>query len=447
MNILLKKTFFIVWLIFSIILVGKAQCPTTNYPFCAGDSYTLTAQTGLTNIQWQVDNGGGYTNISGATSQVYIASAIGKYKYTANDANGCAIDLCCPFDIVASTTCPTTPCPTMTYPFCAGDTYTLTAQTGLTNIQWQVDNGGGYSNISGATNEVYVASAIGKYKYTAQDANNCIIELCCPLEIVTGTNCTTPCPTTTYPLCSNESYTLTAQSGLTNIQWQVDNGGGYSNISGATNEVYVASAIGKYKYTAQDANNCLIELCCPLEIVTGTNCTTPCPTTTYPLCSNESYTLTAQSGLTNIQWQVDNGGGYSNISGATNEVYVASAIGKYKYTAQDANNCLIELCCPLEIVTNPTPDFTLVKSNPCPGTLEDVSITTLTNSTPQMAMVAIDTGVFLTYPNPAVLTGLSVGIHNITIRNTNGCSKTKSITISPVKPNFCIPITITRFKK
>ncbi|MBL7818510.1 MAG: hypothetical protein JNL70_26105 [Saprospiraceae bacterium] len=334
-------------------------------------------------------------------------------------------------------------CPTTTYPLCSGESYTLTAQNGLTNIQWQVDNGSGYSNISGATNAVYIASAVGKYKYTAKDANNCTIELCCPFELVAG-NCTTPCPTTTYPLCMSESYTLTAQSGLTNIQWQVDNGGGYSNISGATNAVYVASAIGKYKYTAKDANNCTIELCCPFELVAGTNCTTPCPTTTYPLCMGESYTLTAQSGLTNIQWQVDNGSGYSNISGATNAVYVASAVGKYKYTAKDANNCTIELCCPFEIVANPTPDFTLSKSMPCPGTLEDVNITNLTNALSSTATLSIDGGAFSAYPNPSVLVGLSAGSHNITVRNANGCSTTKPITISPIVPRTCISVTITR---
>ena len=337
-------------------------------------------------------------------------------------------------------------CPTTTYPLCSGESYTLTAQSGLTNIQWQMDNGSGYSNISGATNAVYIASAIGKYKYTAKDANGCTIDLCCPFELVAGTNCTTPCPTTTYPICSGESYTLTAQSGLTNIQWQIDNGGGYTNIAGATNAVYVASSIGKYKYTAKDANGCTIDLCCPFELVAGTNCTTPCPTTTYPLCSGESYTLTAQSGLTNIQWQVDNGGGYTNISGATNAVYVASAAGKYKYTANDVNGCTIDLCCPFELVANPTPDFTLSKSTPCPGTLEDVNITNLVNITPSTATLSIDGAAFSAFPNTPIITGLGVGSHNISVRSINGCTRTKSITISSMKPPTCIQITITRIR-
>ena len=446
---LLKNIFFLVALILLNRQVGFGQCPTTTYPLCAGESYTLTAQTGLSNIQWQVFNGTAYTDISGAINQTYIASAIGKYKYTAKDANGCTIDLCCPFEIVASTSCPTTPCPTTTYPLCTGESYTLTAQTGLTNIQWQVFNGTTYTSISGANSQTYIVSAIGKYKYTANDANGCPIDLCCPFEIVASTSCpTTPCPTTTYPLCTGESYTLTAQTGLTNIQWQVFNGTAYTSISGATSQTYIASAIGKYKYTAKDANGCTIDLCCPFEIVASTNCpTTPCPTTTYPFCTGESYTLTAQTGLSNIQWKIDVGTGYTNIAGATNAVYIASTTGKYKYTANDANGCTIDLCCPFELVANPVPNFTLSKSVPCPGTLEDVNISNLVNAVSTTSTLSIDGGAFAAFPNQPIITGLSVGLHNITVRNINGCSATKPITISPAMSPTCIQITITRVRK
>jgi hypothetical protein len=39
-----------------------------------------------------------------------------------------------------------------------------------------------------------------------------------------------------------------------------------------------------------------------------------------------------------------------------------------------------------------------------------------------------------------------VGSHNITVRSINGCTRTKSITISPMKPPTCIQVTITRVK-
>ncbi|MEZ4913236.1 MAG: hypothetical protein R2798_04175 [Chitinophagales bacterium] len=86
-------------------------------------------------------------------------------------------------------------------------------------------------------------------------------------------NCSPDCPITTYDLCTSNSYTITAQSGLTNIQWQVDNGTGYADISGETGTTLIVSQPGTYKYVATDANGCYIELCCPYSI---TECYVPC---------------------------------------------------------------------------------------------------------------------------------------------------------------------------
>jgi PKD repeat protein len=152
-------------------------------------------------------------------------------------------------------------CPPPVY-FKTGETFTITAQSGITGIQWQVDNGSGYTNIIGATNQAYIVTNAGKYRYIAQDQNNCTISLCCPADFLA-------CPNTTYTLCTGESYTLTAQSGLTNIQWQRDTGAGYTDIVGANNPTYIATTIGKYKYTAKDANGCTITQCCVFDIMAG----------------------------------------------------------------------------------------------------------------------------------------------------------------------------------
>lgn len=114
-----------------------------------------------------------------------------------------------------------------------------------------------------------------------------IISLTIGLVVLSKNNGLAQCPTTTYPICTGESYTLTTQSRLTNIQWQIDNGTGFTDIIDATNPVYVATKIGKYRYAAKDANNCAVSLCCPFDIVT--KCTTPVflniPTDTIVSCS------------------------------------------------------------------------------------------------------------------------------------------------------------------
>ena len=78
----------------------SCACPVTNYPICAGESYTLTAQTGMTGYQWYKISGTDTLAISGATSQTYVADSVGKYIWKATDANGCQILLCCPVELI-----------------------------------------------------------------------------------------------------------------------------------------------------------------------------------------------------------------------------------------------------------------------------------------------------------------------------------------------------------
>lgn len=426
----------------------QAQCPTTTYALCSGETYILTAQSGLTNIQWEIDNGSGFTSVVGANAPTYVVMGAGKYRYTAKDTSNCDIVLCCPFEITVGTNCPPA-CSTTTYPLCSGDSYTLTAQSGLTNIQWQVDNGAGFTNISGATSAGYIASAVGKYRYTAKDGSGCDMVLCCPFELVTGTNCPAPCPTTPYPICSGESYTLTAQSGLTNIKWQINTGGGFSDIPSATGSTYVASTVGKYRYMATDVSGCSISLCCPFELVAG-NCPAPCPTTVYEMCAGESYRITAQAGLTDVQWQVDNGAGFTNISGATHSFYDATASGKYKYTAKDAGGCAIELCCPFNISVYSVPAPPAVTSpqmNICPN--QTVNLTFFSSALPNNLTYEWHISNSQTSALVATPSAVTAGMYYLFAKNSSNCYSTATgvavqIQICcPSKP-ICLPVTVMR---
>jgi GEVED domain len=411
-------------------------CPNpATYALCTGETYTLTAQSGITNIQWQKDTGTGYANIAGATSTTYTVTTIGKYRYIAKDANGCAMELCCPFEIIQGTGC----CPApVTYALCTGETYTLTAQSGINNIQWQKDTGTGYINIAGATSTTYTVTTIGKYRYTAKDANGCTMELCCPFEIIQGTGC---CPSpVTYALCTGETYTLTAQSGITNIQWQKDTGTGYANIAGATSTTYTVTTIGKYRYTAKDANGCVITQCCVFDIIQGTGC---CPSpVTYALCAGESYTLTTQSGVTNVQWQKNAGTGYIDIAGATNATYIATTIGQYKYTAKDANGCVITQCCVFNIIQGtgccPAMNYEL-----CAG--ESYTLTAAQSGITNIQWQK-DTGAG--YTNIAGATNLTyiattIGKYRYTAKDANGCAVTQCC-IFDIIAGTCLIVTFDR---
>ena len=115
---------------------AQAQCVTPPRLLYPGESYTLTTQAGLTNIQWYRNTGSGAVAISGATSTGLVVTTEGTYTYTGTDASGCAIELCCPINIKA--------CLPATYLMYPGESYTLTAEAGL--IGWSK---GGWARISG----------------------------------------------------------------------------------------------------------------------------------------------------------------------------------------------------------------------------------------------------------------------------------------------------------
>ncbi len=431
---------FLVFCSFLQNALGNPTAPLLiGYPLCANESYKFTAQAGLNNIQWQKDDGSGFVNIAGATNTVYNATSIGKYRYIAQDDNGCDVIQCDAFELI-SATC-------IGYPLCPSESYKLTAQAGLVNIQWQKDSGSGYVAIAGATNAIYNATSVGKYKYTAKDANDCTIELCTPFEITQGVCNTgsisgkaftdknssgiqdigdTPLANTVVTLKDNlgnvaatsttdaaGNYTfgnLTAGAYTVSFPTQIgflptdknvigstpstnsdinNNGetdpitlslgqsqnnidGGFkpsctevASIAGSTtvcdNNLALLSASAGVSYlwsnaaTTKDIN--VGEGTYAVTITYSNGCTSVAnktvvksTSTTYSICPGESYTLTAQSGLSNIQWQKDSGSGYVAIVGANATTYNATSVGKYKYTATDGVGCAIGLCCAFEIV-------------------------------------------------------------------------------------------------
>jgi large repetitive protein len=139
--------------------------------------------------------------------------------------------------------------------------------------QWYNDNGDANPTtnaLAGQTSATLTAlpTAIGIYRYKIVATNTA--DAACKAEKTVTLVIAPLIPA--RDLCNGASYTATVQSGLTNIQWFVDRGTGYSAIAGATNTTLNIISAGKYKYTAQDASGCVIDLCCPIEITPCSAC-------------------------------------------------------------------------------------------------------------------------------------------------------------------------------
>ncbi len=78
----------------------SCACPPQNNKICAGESYTLTAQAGMTGYQWYSIVGIDTLAISSATTASFTATTTGTFIWKAKDANGCDIKLCCPVIII-----------------------------------------------------------------------------------------------------------------------------------------------------------------------------------------------------------------------------------------------------------------------------------------------------------------------------------------------------------
>ena len=124
--------------------------------FCKGSSVTLTASaTGATSYQWTKNN----KNINGATNTNYVVTATGTYDVIASNSCGSTSSNTIPVTVNALPTATVSPSGTVN--ICAGQSVTLTANSGANlAYQWTKNN----KNISGATNITYSASAAGNYR-------------------------------------------------------------------------------------------------------------------------------------------------------------------------------------------------------------------------------------------------------------------------------------------
>jgi hypothetical protein len=122
----------------SVVLQPKVclTCPSTTYPLCAGESYTLSTPSGMTNVKWYKNGVAIAAPVGTATS--LVATTVGDYVYTGIPSGGtCKDSLCCPVKIVAGTNCctkPTVGTPVATQATCTGSTANNDAKIDVSGI-------------------------------------------------------------------------------------------------------------------------------------------------------------------------------------------------------------------------------------------------------------------------------------------------------------------------
>lgn len=212
--------------------------------FCAGNSVTFNTAAGST-YQWSLNG----TNISGATSNSYTATAPGNYSVViTNPSTGCANTsaiqtvIVNPLPVATITTGgPTT--------FCQGDSVLLSAPIGAASYQWIFNS----SNISGAIAMTYTALNQGTYEVTVNDGT------CSNTSAITAV---TVNPLPVVPVITQVGTTLTSTVEAS-YQWYLNG----TPIIGATSQSYTFTANGSYTVEVTTASGCS-EMSAPTVITT-----------------------------------------------------------------------------------------------------------------------------------------------------------------------------------
>ena len=288
----------------------SASGPTT---FCSGGSVTLTAPTG-TGFTYQWRNNG--TNITGATSNTYTASAAGAYSVVVNNAGCSATSVTTNVTVSASPTASITAGGSTS--FCSGGSVVLNANSG-TGFTYQWRNNG--TSISGATAASYTATAAGSYTVVVT-SNGCsttsaataVSVSAAPTASITAGGATT--------FCNGGSVNLSANTG-TGLTYQWRRNG--TSISGATASTYAATTAGTYTVVVSNGGCSTTSsgVAVTVNAAPTAAITAGGPTS---FCTGGSVVLNANTG-TGLTYQWRNNG--TNISGATSSSYSANTSGTY----------------------------------------------------------------------------------------------------------------------
>jgi hypothetical protein len=302
--------------------------------------------------QWQVDQGSGfvnltntapYSNVTSLTMNITNATtAMNNYKYrcviTICSGNGPAYTNAGTLNVGAAPVISSHPSPVFA---CVNDNavFSVTGTGGPSlTYQWQVNQGGSFSNISGATSSSLsltgITAAMNNYQY------RCILKTTCNatstsnaalLSVGTSTITISLQPQNkTSCEGSATSFSLNTTGGVT-YQWQVDQGSGFSNLtddlmySGATSSTLNLASVTTsmtgyfYRCVLSSPAGCASPVNSDNALLTVSANAIPSITSqpqSQTICSGNTFSVSTTAtgtGLT-YQWQVDQGSGFSNIS-------------------------------------------------------------------------------------------------------------------------------------
>jgi gliding motility-associated-like protein len=308
--------------------VGGQISPSSTTT-CTGTSVTLSLKNSVGTIQWQEKTSGGFSDISGETDVTYETANLTTtttYQVILKSP-GCPDAVSTQSVInVAPTSVGGTATATASS-VCKGQSTTIKLTGFVGTIQWQRKTTGGFSDITNEKDSIYTTANLTvptTYRAIVTNSNCALATSSEALVTIAPSSVGGTATADSSTLCSGTSTAIRLTGYNGTIQWQSNASGTYASIGGATGDVYTTPNLSQptsYRAIVQ-SNNCpSVESTVATVQISPASVGGTISAQSKEICSGASTKLTLKGFTGNIQWQKNEGSGWSNLSGATGTEY------------------------------------------------------------------------------------------------------------------------------
>ncbi|MCZ8196549.1 MAG: T9SS type B sorting domain-containing protein [Flavobacterium sp.] len=240
-----------------------------------------------------------------------------------------------------------------------------------------------------------------------------------------------------YDTTNGASFEVIASGGTPNYQYQIQlNGGSYSSLQ--NNAIFTNLSPGNYTIQVVDAFGCtatVSQVIVP-QLLANATLTKSLDCSTSP---NATISINITGGTAPYQYQINiNNTGFGALTNVTSNPinYIVSTAGTYQFSITDSAGCnFVTNFITVNPITNPS-ITSLVQTTQilCNGN-NNASITTTINTSSGIGpfQYSIDGTTFQASPT---FSGLTAGTYTVTVRDSNLCTDTETITIN--QPNSVV---------
>ncbi len=389
---------------------------SSNSAICDGENLNLTSVNTYSQYSWTGPN-----TFSSSEQNPNILNATinntGTYSLTVTDNNNCT------GTTTTNVTINSKPNPIVgsNSPLCFGNTLNLTCNINNAEYNWSGPNTFSSSDQNPSILNTTINNA-GTYSVTVTDNNNCVgtssatVSINSSLGVIIGSN---------SPVCDGKTLTFT-----NNVSGGTYNWSGPNTFSSSEQNPSIINATlnkaGTYSVTVTNSFNCTG--IATTNVIVNQN-PIPQASSNSAICEGETLNLTSVNTYSQYNWTGPNTFN-SSIKNPTISNTTINNGGTYTLTVTDNNNCTGITTTNVNIKSNPT---LIINSNAinCEG--KDIDLT-CNISNAQYNWEGPNT-FSSSEQNPIILSSsvLNSGTYNLTVTNTNGCSRMGNInlTINP----------------